>query len=98
MRTPPRPRVLVTAEAANSESVSVPLVGWSLARAFRQVADVHVAALERAGWKAGRDFTALDSEAVAAGGHDMRYGGHRLRACAPVRRRPGSASEARFSP
>ncbi len=68
--------MLLLAEQANPEFVSVPLEGWSHSRAIAEVVDAHLVtqvrnreAILRAGWVEGRDFTAIDSEKVAARMH-----------------------------
>lgn len=61
------PRVLLIGELANPRYRSVPQVGWSHAKALREVADVHLVTkdanrenIAAAGWGEGEDFTALE--------------------------------------
>lgn len=71
-------RALLIAEAANPTWVSVPLVGWNQARALMDHVDGHVVTqirnkegIESVGWVEGREFTAIDSEKVAAPIYDI---------------------------
>lgn len=65
-------KVLLIAEAANPDWVSVPLVGWSLAHALSKHAETHLvtqirnkSSIENFGWQDGKEFTSIDSEALA---------------------------------
>lgn len=66
----PRKRVLLVAEASNPELTSVALIGYSLARALAEVAEVHLVTELRnresllAAGMAAADFTAIDNRAA----------------------------------
>ncbi len=65
-------KILIIAEAANPNWVSVPLLGWSLARTLSKTLSAHIITHVRnrnafldAGLREGTDFTAIDSDVVA---------------------------------
>lgn len=69
--SPARRRVLVLAESAHPQAQSVSWVGWAHARALAERNDVHLVtrlanreAILAAGLLEGRDFTAIDLEAL----------------------------------
>lgn len=62
-------RVLILAEVANPEFVSVPLLAWSLSEALGRRVDIHLVthirnrdAILRQGWREREHFTAIDTE------------------------------------
>lgn len=66
---PERLRILLLAEVAHPDMVSVPLIGWSMSEALFRHADVHLVthirnrdALAARGLRESLDFTAIDTE------------------------------------
>ncbi len=71
-RTDRRLKVLLIAESCNPKMISVPLVGFSQAKALAELADTHVVThwrngedLRSVGWVEGRDFSTVDAEKPA---------------------------------
>lgn len=80
LKANPRSRLkpLLIAEAANPEWASVPLVGWSLARAVMAISDAHLVtqirnrpAVLRAGLVEGENVTFIDNESIARPLHQI---------------------------
>ncbi|GAA6168899.1 hypothetical protein NBRC116591_27100 [Sessilibacter corallicola] len=70
--------VLVIAEAANPEWTSVPLLGWLHTQALSKKCNVHLVTqirnkkdIESEGWEIEKDFTAIDTEFIAAFIHKL---------------------------
>jgi starch synthase len=66
-----RLRILALAYSCNPDQFSIALEGWSLSRALREHVEARVVTharnrsdLEKAGWREGREFTAIDPGAI----------------------------------